>query len=116
MLVLEQASRGRSGGARSIRIISAAVAGAQEKFRLREPADRATEMRAVDGEDLKLLAGYAAHPAGHLAGLPIPGRRDRIAIVDQACLAFRNSLTGRAQPRSYSLSPSSGRGPEYSRE
>ena len=94
MLVLKQASRGWSRCAGSVRVISAAVAGAQEQFRLREPADGASEMRAVDGEDLKLFAGYAAHPAGHIAGLPIPGRGDRIPIVDQARLPFRELADG----------------------
>jgi hypothetical protein len=51
-------------------------------------------MRAVDGEDLKLRAGQAAHPAGYTAGLAIPGRSDRITIVDQACLSFREVVDG----------------------
>jgi hypothetical protein len=51
-------------------------------------------MRAVDGEDLKLCAGYATHPAGYAAGLAIPRRSDRVPIVDQACLSFRELIDG----------------------
>ena len=70
VVVLEEAARRRAGGARAVRVVGAAVAGAHEEPRLREPAHRAAEVRAVDGEDLELLAGDAPHPAGMSAVSP----------------------------------------------
>jgi hypothetical protein len=51
-------------------------------------------MRAVDGEDLKLLAGYMTHPAGYFASFSIPGRCDWVPITHQACLPFRELAHG----------------------
>ena len=55
---------------------------------MREPAHRAAEMGAVDGEDLKVVAGDAADPAGNVAGLPVPCGGDGVAEVDEAGFAF----------------------------
>ncbi len=54
VLVLEQSALRRPGSARAILVVHAAVARAHEQARLREPAHRASEVRAVDGEDLEL--------------------------------------------------------------
>ena len=53
----------RAGGARAVFVVGAAVAWAQEELRLREPAHRAAEVRAVDGEDLELLALRCGGPS-----------------------------------------------------
>ena len=71
VLVLEQAALGWAGGAGAVFVVGAAVAGAQEELRLREPADGASEMGAVDGEDLELAVGDAADPAGDLGGVAV---------------------------------------------
>ena len=88
VVVLEEAALGRAGGARSVFVVSAAVAGAQEELGLREPAHRAAKMRAVDGEDLEVVAGDVANPAGNVAGLAVPGGGHGIAEVDEAGFAF----------------------------
>ena len=88
VLVLEEAALGRAGGAGTVGVVGAAVAGAQEEFGLREPADGAAEVSAVDGEDLEGVAGDAADPAGNVAGLAVPCGRDGIAVVDEPRLAF----------------------------
>ncbi len=88
MSVLEEAALGRTGGARSILVVGAAMARAEEEFGLRKPADRAAEMSAVDGEDLEIVAGDAADPAGNVAGLAVPWRGHRIAEVDQPRFAL----------------------------
>ena len=87
--VFEEAALRRAGGARAVLVVGAAVAGTEEKLRLREPAHRASEMSAVDGEDLKSVAGDAANPAGNFAGLPIPWGGHGIAEVGQAGFALR---------------------------
>ena len=61
--ILKQAARRRSGGARAVLVIHAAVTGAHEQSRLREPAHRASQVSAVDGEDLKLLARAGGAPS-----------------------------------------------------
>ena len=67
----------------------AAVAWAHEQFGLGEPSHRASEMRAVDREDLELLAGHASHPAWDFGGLAVPGFLERVYILGQARLIFR---------------------------
>ena len=55
---------------------------------MREPADRASKMSAVDGEDLEVVSRFPANPARNVSRLSIPGRGCGIAEVDQARLAF----------------------------
>src|SRR5215469_1307908 len=69
VFVFEESALRRTGSARAICVIDAAVAGAHEKSRLRKPSDRAPEMRAVDGEDLKRRGIYTSHPAGNFCGV-----------------------------------------------
>ncbi len=83
--------RPRSGGpegAGAVLIVGSAVAGAHEEARLREPADGAAEVGAVDGEDLELVAGEAADPAGDLGGFTVGDRGDGIDVVGEAGFAF----------------------------
>src|SRR5262249_56477976 len=72
VLVLEQAARRRAGGAGAILVVRPAVTRAHEQARLGEPPHRAAEVRAVDREDLELLALDAAHPARDLRRRPVP--------------------------------------------
>src|SRR5262249_41107103 len=69
--IFEQTTLRRPRGARAIAIVRAAVAWTHEQTRLWEPADGAAEMRAVDCENLKLLAGDTPHPAGGVHGLAV---------------------------------------------
>ena len=85
--VFEEAALGRAGGAAAVFVVGAAVAGAQEELRLREPADGAAEVGAVDGEDLELPVGDAAHPAGDLRGVAVVEAGDRAAEVGEASFA-----------------------------
>src|SRR5580658_284291 len=78
VFVFEKATLGRAGGARAVLVVRASVARTQKKLRLREPAHRAAEMRTVDGEDLEIVAGDAANPAGNVSGFAIPVGRDGI--------------------------------------
>src|ERR1017187_6326446 len=66
--------------------------GAHEQAGLREPADRAPEMRAIDREDLELLAIYISYPAGNTRGLPISWIDHRVSINRQARLACRKLI------------------------
>ena len=67
VVVLEQSALRRSGGARAVLVIGAAVAGTHEEVRLREPANRTSQVRAVDGEDLESLVVNISDPACDVA-------------------------------------------------
>jgi hypothetical protein len=71
-------------------------------------------MRAVDCEDLKLLAIYISYPAGNICGLPIGWIHDRVSINRQARLA-RRKLIERTEfePGLVSLSPPANHGRKY---
>src|SRR5262249_43734251 len=86
VLVLEQPTRRRPRGPRAVLVIRAAVAGAHEEPRLREPAHRAAEGRAVDREHLELLAADPPPPARDLRGGAVPGPAERIPVRRQARL------------------------------
>src|SRR5579871_5513570 len=64
------------------------MTGTHEQSRLREPAHRTAEVRAVDGEDLKALALHAPHPAWNLVGFAIPCIADGVRVLGQARLAL----------------------------
>ncbi len=53
VLVLVERSRRRARRMPAVGIKSAAVAWAHEELGFREPSDRASEMGAIDGEDLE---------------------------------------------------------------
>ena len=65
------------------------MTGAHEEVRLLEPADRTSEVRAVDREDLKLLSLHPPHPARNISCLAIPRARVRVSVLRHSCLVFR---------------------------
>ena len=67
----------------------ASVAWTHEKLGFREPSDRASEMGAVDGEDLERFAGHPAHPAWDSCGFAVPGLPVGVYILTQPGLVFR---------------------------
>src|SRR4249920_3684939 len=64
------------------------MAGTHKQARLLEPAHRATEMRAIDREHLKLLPIESPYPAGNIGRGAVPGRGERISVRGQARLAL----------------------------
>ena len=52
-------------------------------------AEATSQMRAVDGEDLKVLVVYIAHPAGDVGGCSVPRIYDWIAVGRESGLARR---------------------------
>ena len=56
-------ARRRAGGARAVGVVDAAVARAHEEAGLGEPAHRAAEVRAVDGEHLERSRRRSAAPS-----------------------------------------------------
>ena len=63
------------------------MARAHEQAGLREPADRAAEMGAIDGEHLECSPINIADPAGNVCGFSVQLIRDRVSIGGQARLA-----------------------------
>src|SRR5262249_46838793 len=87
--ILKKTAFRRTGSARAIPVIRSAMARTHEETRLRKPADRTAQMRAVDGKDLELFSCDTPYPAGRVRCLAI-GRHDvRILKRGQARLAFR---------------------------
>jgi hypothetical protein len=68
------------------------MAWTHEELRLSEPAHGAAEMRAIDGEYLKLLSGDTSHPAWNVAGLSIPLGRYGVAVVHEARFPLRKFI------------------------
>ena len=60
-----------------------------KEARLREPANRTSEMCTVDREDLKVLPVHIANPASDISGISIGGIHDGITISGEASLAGR---------------------------
>ena len=94
VLILEQTALRRAGCARAIFVVGAAVAGAHEEVRLWEPAHRTAKVRAVDGEDLKLIALHMANPARDVGGHAVVRSDDGIAVVDETRLTFGEVADG----------------------
>src|SRR5207245_8219226 len=90
--ILEQTTLRRSGGARAVRVVGATVARAHEQVRLREPTDGAPQVRAVDREDLELLASETTHPARDRRGLAIPRVHHGVPIGGETRLALREPV------------------------
>src|SRR5271166_980147 len=90
--ILEQAARRRAGGARAILVVHAAMARTHEQSGLREPAHRASQVGAVDSENLKLLALNAADPTRNAVGLSVGNTRNGIFKLGQPGLAFRELI------------------------
>ena len=95
---VEQAARRRAGGAFAVGVVDAAVTGAHEQPRLREPRDRAAEVGAVDGEDqervclrlvgLPLVAALVAHEDAGMGHQAVPRLADRVVEGHQASLVL----------------------------
>ena len=62
---------------------------AHKQARLWEPANRTSEVRAVDREDLEVLPVHIANPARDIRSISIGGIHDGIAISGEASLAGR---------------------------
>src|SRR5262245_48519980 len=92
VFVLEQCPGWWPGRAGAVLVVHAAVAGAHEQSGLREPADGAAEMRAVDREDLKPLVVDSPHPAWDIGGGPVPGDPERVFERRQPRLALGKAL------------------------
>src|ERR1700752_5020077 len=60
-----------------------------EQVRLPKPADRTTEMRAVDREDLKLVSLFASYPTGNIGCLTVPRTCVRVRVFREARLVLR---------------------------
>ena len=86
--ILEQPAFRWTRRARAVAVVRSAVARAHEQTGLRKPADRAAEVRAVDGKNLELLAFDAAHPARCVHGLAVGRHHVGISKCGQARLAF----------------------------
>src|ERR1700734_1859942 len=84
VVIFEQSAFGGAGSARTILIINATMARAHEQARLRKPAHRTPQMRAVDGEDLKILPVHVANPAGDIRRVSVPWIHNGISIRGQA--------------------------------
>ena len=61
---------------------------------MREPAHRTAKVRAVDGEDLKLVALHMANPARDVGGHAVVRSDDGIAVVDETRLTFGEVADG----------------------
>src|SRR5262245_8061152 len=92
VVVFVKASRRRARRVRSVLVKGSAMTRAHEQVRLLEPANRAAEMRAVNGEDLKLLPLDSPHPARDISGHPIPWPRVRIAVGRKPRLTHREAF------------------------
>ena len=73
VLVLEEPAWRRARGARAVGVVGAAVARAHEEARLREPAHRTAEVRAVDREDLELRRPPSSSPSTGCRAVAVPG-------------------------------------------
>src|ERR1700675_294103 len=68
------------------------MARAHEQARLLEPADRTTEVRAINCENLESLPIHIANPTGDVCRLPIGWIHHRITVGGEASLAGRKLL------------------------
>src|SRR6185369_3113305 len=60
-------------------------------MRLLKPAHRTTEMRAVDGEDLKLLSLHPPYPTWNIGCLSVPGSCIGVLVFRQTSLVLRET-------------------------
>jgi hypothetical protein len=82
------------------------MAWAHEKARVRKPADRASEVSAVDGENLEALSVDISNPTGDVCSLAIGRSYDGIAVRGEARLAGRKLLEPpESNPRVEGLAP-----------
>src|SRR5207247_2450639 len=87
---LKERPRRRPARYRAVLVIDAAMTGTEEELRLGLPVHRATQVRAVDVEDLEHLGPAllpAPDPERGVRGLAGPGQRARVADLDEPRLA-----------------------------
>src|ERR1700756_4849134 len=87
--IFEQPALRRTGGTRAVAVIRSAVAWAHEQTGLRKPADWAAQVRAIDRENLELIAGDAPDPARRVYCLAIRRSHVGISKCRQPRLPFR---------------------------
>src|SRR5258708_37843022 len=87
--VLEQAALGRNRGAATVLVIWSAVTGTHEQTRLWKPANRTSEVRAVDGKVLESLIVDVSDPACYISRFASRGIHDRVSIGDETSMANR---------------------------
>ena len=87
--IFKQAAFGRTGSPRTIVVVRAAVARTDEQPGLREPADGASQVRAIDGENLELVRRDPADPAGSVDGLSVRGHYEGTFKSGESSFAFR---------------------------
>ena len=80
IFVFEESARRRTGRPFAILVICATMTGTQEEPRLRKPAHRTPQVRAIDGEYLEFVRRDPSNPARCLGRIPIPGAGERIPI------------------------------------
>src|SRR5262249_10834975 len=102
--IAEQPPRGRAGGESTVSVVSAAVTRAHEELGLREPADRAAQMRAIDREHLEILTLQVPHPTGNVGGLAVPRAHERVMKGGQPRLPL-GKLAERSQRNPATVSP-----------
>ena len=69
------------------------MTGTHKRCRFLEPTDWTSQMRAVNGEHLKLLSFDAPHPTGNLSRWTIPGMGVWITVLCEAGLVLRKLST-----------------------
>jgi hypothetical protein len=77
--IFEHPSFRRTRGTRAVTIIRAAMTRAKEQAGLRKPANRATEVGAVDCENLKLICFDMPDPARGIGSLAVRWTNERIS-------------------------------------
>src|SRR5215472_11274219 len=108
VLVLEEAARRRSRGARAVLVVDAAVAGTHEELGLREPAHGTAEVCAVDGEDLEALRVDTAHPARDLGRVAVPLHAERVLVLGEAGLSHGEAVHSAQLDPGLTAEPSGG--------
>src|SRR5258705_11595212 len=89
VFIFVESARWWSRRVRAVFIKCSTVTWTHEKVRLLKPADWTSQVRAVDGKDLKRLALRPPHPARNVGGWTIPRTRIRVTGFCQACLVLR---------------------------
>src|SRR5499433_3230771 len=108
VLVLEEPARRRSRGARAVLVVDAAVTGTHEELGLREPPHGATQMCAIDGEDLEALRVDAPHPARDLGGVAVPLDAERVLVLGEPGLSHREGVHAAQLDPGLTAEPSGG--------
>src|SRR5215831_21262830 len=92
--IFDEPALRRARGARTVAVVHSAVARTHKQTRLREPANRTSQMHAVDGKNLKLTAFAVPHPASRVRRLAISWRHIWIPKGGKPRLAFGKIANG----------------------